>query len=52
MAKETLTQGIEGTLREAVPGDQRDIVDVTNHAEGPTASPVHEGVAGEVPRSR
>lgn len=33
MAKETLTQGIEGILREAVP-EISDIVDVTNHAEG------------------
>jgi Fe/S biogenesis protein NfuA len=43
MAKETLTQGIEGILREAVP-EISDIVDVTNHAEG--SNPFYQSTKG------
>ena len=43
MAKETLTQGIEGILREAVP-EISDIVDVTNHAEG--SNPFYQSTNG------
>src|ERR1700722_7240847 len=43
MAKELLTQGIEGILREAVP-EISDIVDVTNHAEG--SNPFYQSTKG------
>jgi Fe/S biogenesis protein NfuA len=43
MAKETLAQGIEGILREAVP-EITDIVDVTNHAEG--SNPFYQSTPG------
>ncbi|HEY1467360.1 MAG TPA: NifU family protein [Acidimicrobiales bacterium] len=43
MAKETLAQGIEGILREAVP-EITGIVDVTNHAEG--SNPFYQSTAG------
>ncbi len=43
MAQETLTQGIEAILREAVP-EISDIVDVTDHADG--SNPFYESAHG------
>lgn len=43
MAKATLTEGIEGILRNAVPGIAA-VVDVTNHAEG--SNPFYESAPG------